>query len=103
MPILVGDEMIPVSKPPCHDDENICPKVRPGHSDFTPEAEEIYWYWRLCCNLDDHPDDAWYKRWRRLLDGVADEVRHRRQERIREEQRREREAMLNRMGKRDQY
>jgi hypothetical protein len=53
----------------------VCPKKKPGHSDLTPKAADIFWYWRLCENLDDHPDDLWAKRYRRMLDQVVTEVK----------------------------
>lgn len=95
--------MIPVSKPPCHDDDSICPKGKPGQKEFSDDAAEIYWYWRLCCNLEDHPEDVWYKRWRRILDGVAAEVHQKRQDKIKEELRQQREDILKRRNRNESY
>ena len=71
--MLNGGEPIPVSRPPCADDEDICPKVRPGHSDLNDQAMEIFLHWRMCRSLDEWPDDFQVKRYRRILDGIVSE------------------------------
>ena len=81
------------------DDDGICPKGKPGESDFSPDAAEIYWYWRLCNNLDDHPNDMWYKRWKRLLDGLVKDIERKRIAREREQARMEREQLRNRVDR----
>jgi len=95
LPILNGDQTIPITRPPCLDDDSVCPKGKPGQSDFTPETLEIFQYWCLCRSLDDHPDDLWYKRWKRILDEIVEDVKKERLERHREEARMRREMEFN--------
>ena len=85
--LLNGDEPIPVREPPCKDDDKFCVKVRPGHSDFDEVTGEIYQLWRLCNALDEHPDDRHYKRYRRILDSMKENIeRHREESKLREMQ-----------------
>ena len=87
--ILTGDKPIAVSRPPCEDDpepddendiEYVCPKKKPGHSDLSEAAAEIFWHWRLCDALDDHPDDIYAKRYRRILDTLKSNIEQSRED-----------------------
>jgi hypothetical protein len=68
--MLNGDQPIPVRHPPCHDDDKICPKVRPGHSDLNKQASEVFWHWWYCNKIDQHPQEIEARRFRRMLDAL---------------------------------
>lgn len=82
--ILSGNDPIPISRPPCIDDDDVCPKGKPGKTEFIPAAAEVFWYWRLCESLGDHPDDPWVKRYRKMLERLSDRVKYERAERRRQ-------------------
>jgi hypothetical protein len=92
-PILNGGHPIPVTRPPCHDDDSVCPKGKPGLREFTKDMAEVYWHWRLCCAMDEHPDDKWAKRYRRILEGLQRSISARREERYLERHREERQRL----------
>jgi hypothetical protein len=52
----------------------VCPKVKPGHSDLTPQASEVFWHWWYCNKLDEHPQEIEARRFRRILDAIRDEI-----------------------------
>lgn len=87
--ILTGDAPIPVRHPPCHDDpdpasnpdyEFVCPKKKPGYCDFNEAAAEVYWNWRLCNSMDDHPPEMEARRFRRLLDKLQHNIENARED-----------------------
>lgn len=78
--LLTGDQPIPVRCPPCKDDDTVCPKVRPGYSDFSEAASEVYWHWRMCNELDSHPPEPEAKRFRKILDSIEAKVENEREQ-----------------------
>jgi hypothetical protein len=68
--ILHGGDPIPVRKAPCEQDEKICPKGKPGHSDLTAENLEIFRLYRFCKSIDEWPDDIEFRRYRSLLEEI---------------------------------
>jgi len=74
LPILNGEHMIPVRHPPCYDDDTVCPKVRPGHSDLSETAQDIYDDWRLAKALDEPPKGPWAKVYHGLLDRLVAQI-----------------------------
>jgi hypothetical protein len=62
----------------------VCPKGKPGLKEFNPDMAEVFWHWRLCCAMDNHPDDMWAKRFRRILDALKKTIDAKRLEQLRE-------------------
>jgi hypothetical protein len=50
---------------------------------------EVFWHWRLCCAMDNHPDDMWAKRFRRILDALKKTIDAKRLEQLREKRQEE--------------
>jgi hypothetical protein len=52
----------------------VCPKKKPGHSDLNEATSDIFWHWRLCNSLDEHPQEIEARRYRRILDKLQSNI-----------------------------
>ena len=93
---LHGGQPIPVRHPPCADDETVCPKVRPGHSDLTEANMRLFADYLYCRSIDRWPDDDHSRRYRLIIDSVYAEAEIARQRR---EQMQELRAVLRSVRK----
>lgn len=68
--LMNGPNRIPVSRPPCEADDEICRKGKPGLSDFTEQTAEIFLDWKLKRSMDEWTDEPEERRFRKILDGI---------------------------------
>ena len=72
--------------PACLTDDTVCPKVRPGHSDLTPQNMAVLQHYSECRAVGAFPDDGAVRGNAAVLDRVYESVEHERRTRQLEHQ-----------------